>query len=106
MRAGTAVALGGLVGAGLVLVLTVPRTIRRLEIRGAELERAAQTGQGRSAIAAQAAALREDLDRFANDYAGPLAERAATNHMRTAYGITEERIRRLDEIAYSLGVVR
>lgn len=90
-------AVGGLVGAGLVLAVLVPRTVRHLEARGAGLER--QVAQRRGSIGGQVLAMKGRLSAFAEAE----TRRVAEEHMRTHYGITEERMRNLDALARRLG---
>lgn len=104
MKAWVAASVGGLVGCAAVLAVVLPKTIRRLEARGAALQAAAESGEGRTAFTRQVAALRGELDAYATAYADPLAQRAANDHMMTAYGINEQRVQKLERLARSLGV--
>lgn len=93
------VALGaGLLGAAVTLVVLVPRTVRRLEQRGQQLERQVASSSG--AIGAQVRAMKTRL----TAHAEATTLRAAENHLRANYGITEERMRNLDALARRLGV--
>jgi hypothetical protein len=93
------VALGGaLVGTAVVLAVLVPRTVKHLEGRGRVLEQQAASSTG--ATGSQIRAMQARLEAFAE----ATTRRAADDHMRTGYGITEARVQALNALATRLGV--
>lgn len=98
----------GLVGLGagaaagaLVLAVLVPQKIKALQERGAAVQREVEHG-GSGDLAQQAAAMRTRLQAFANTYATSLARSSANAYLLSAYGITEARMQRIDQLSARL----
>jgi hypothetical protein len=92
--------LGGLLGAGVVVGIGVYMTRRQLQ---ADVDRTVAEATGsaaaRSALARDAQIVGQKLRGYAERYATDLATATANNVLGSAYGLTPERIVRLEQLA-------
>ena len=91
MKAWHAAALGGALGAGVVLAFGVRAKAKQFEAQGAALERAVP-----GSVAAQ---LEARLAAYADMRGNVIANQAADAYMRNVYGITAERVAAMDRLA-------
>lgn len=97
-------ALLGTLAGGLVAGVLVWRQKRRLEDRALLLQRALSTqgGELEAVLAQGGSALQADLERDARDYTRVVAQRTAEAVLGGEYGLTPERMRRLQVTADAL----
>lgn len=94
---------GGVVASGVLCVFLVLEKKRVLEARGAALEAAVASGEGRTQLAREAQQIARRLQAFAESYVPPLAERSADQHLARAYGLTPERLQSIDRLVSAFG---
>lgn len=91
----------GAAAGAVILAILVPKKIQDLQARGRAAQDAIERG-GATELARAATAMRTRLQAYANTYATNLARSSANDYLLSHYGITEERMQRIDRLSRQL----